>query len=258
MRLALGVGALIAAGMLTKVNFYGLVPGALLGLTLAARRTTLAWNWRLVRLVGGAGALAAVLFATGVAFEAAAWHRSAFASRPFAPESHVGLWGHVGYVWQVFLPRLPFQPQTALTEPGYVQLFESFVGAFGQMRVWFPTWVYQVAAGGFVLAVLLAGRALAADPRELRWRRGELVGYAAMAATLMLLVGLSADLRRNLIAIVQGRYLLPLLPLLGVLLALGARGAGERWGRAVGVAIVSSALALSLFGQLVTIAWFYS
>ena len=142
MRLALCVGALIAAGMLTKVNFYALVPGALLGFALAARRTTLAWDRRLVRLVGGAAAFAAVLFAAGVAFETAAWHRSAFASRPFAPESHVSVWSHVGYIWQVFLPRLPFQPHTALTEPGYSQLFESFVGAFGQMVVWFPQWVY--------------------------------------------------------------------------------------------------------------------
>jgi hypothetical protein len=244
--------------MLTKVNFYGLVPGALLGLTLAARRTTLAWDRRLVRLVGGAAVLAATLFVTGVTFEAVAWHRPAFAARPIAPESHVGLWSHVGYIWQVFLPRLPFQPHTALTEPGYVQLFESFVGAFGQMTVWFPQWIYVLAVGSFALATLLAVRFLVAEPRELRWRRGELIGYAAMAAALLLLVGLSADLRRNLIEIVQGRYLLPLVPLLGLLLAQGARGAGERWGRGVGVVIVSGAVAWCLLGQLVTIAFFYS
>lgn len=258
LRLALGVGGLIAAGMLTKVNFYGLVPGVLLGLTLAARRTTRAWDRRLAGLVGAAAGLAAVLFATGLAFEAAAWHRPAFASRPFAPEGHVGLWSHFGYIWQVFLPRLPFQPRTALTEPGYVQLFESFVGAFGQMVVWFPRWVYRLAAGGILLVALFAGRALMADPRELRWRRGELMGYAAMAAALALLIGLSADLRRDLIGIVQGRYLLPLLPLFGLLLALGARGAGERWGRTVGVAVVSSMVVLSLFSQLLTIAFFYN
>lgn len=257
MRLALCVGGLIAAGMLTKVNFYALVPGALFGLTLAARRTTLAWDRRLVRLVGGAVVLAATLFAAALAFEAVAWHRSAFAARPIAPESHVGLWSHIGYIWQVFLPRLPFQPHTTLTEPGYVQLFKSFVGAFGQMTVWFPQWIYLLAAGSFALAALLAVRFLVAEPRELRWRRGELIGYAAMAATLLLLVGLSADLRRNLIGIVQGRYLLPLLPLLGLLLTLGARGAGERWGRGFGVLIVSGAVAWCLLGQLVTIAFFY-
>ncbi len=258
MRLALCAGALIAAGMLTKVNFYGLVPGALLGLALAAHRTTLAWDRRLVRLVGGAMAFAAVLFAAGVAFEGLVWHRPIFAARPIAPESHVGLWSHIGYIWQVFLPRLPFQPKTSLVEPGYVQLFRSFVGAFGQLVVWFPSWVYWLAVGGFALVALLAVRALAADSRELRWRSGELIGYAAMAGVMMLLVGLSADLRRNLIAIVQGRYLLPLLPLFGLMLALAARGAGERWGRAFGVAIVSGAVAWTLFGQLMTIAFFYS
>jgi hypothetical protein len=258
MRLALGIGALIAAGMLTKVNFYGLVPGALLGFALAARRTTLAWNWRLVRMVGATGMLAAGLFAAGAAFEALAWQRSFMAARPVAPESHVGLWSHVGYIWQVFLPRLPFQPRTALVEPGYQQLFQSFFGAFGQLVVWFPSWVYRLAAVALGSIALLAVRVLHADPRELRWRRGELLSYVAMAATMLLLVGLSADLRRHLISTVQGRYLLPLLPLFAVLLTLGARGAGERWGRAVGVAIVSGAVAWSLFGQLMTIAWFYS
>ncbi|MFL5818237.1 MAG: DUF2142 domain-containing protein [Conexibacter sp.] len=257
MRLALAVGALIAAGMLTKVNFYGLVPGALLGLALAARRTTHAWDRRVVGMVGGAALLVAGLFAAGAAFEGLAWHRSLLAARPVAPESHVGLWSHFGYIWQVFLPRLPFQPQTALSEPGYQQLFQSFVGAFGQMVVWFPTWVYRLLAVGLALVGLLVVRVLHADPRELRWRRGELFGYLAMAVPLLALIGLSADLRRQLIAIVQGRYLLPLLPLFGVMLALGARGAGERWGRSVGVAIVSSVIALSLFGQLLTIAWFY-
>jgi hypothetical protein len=126
------------------------------------------------------------------------------------------------------------------------------------MAVWFPQWVYRLALGGFALLALFAARALAADPRELRWRRGELIGYAAMAVALLLMVGLSADLRRNLIGIVQGRYLLPLLPLFGLVLALGARGAGERWGRAVGVLVVSGAVAWSLLGQLITIAFFYS
>jgi Predicted membrane protein (DUF2142) len=256
-QLAFAIGLLIAAGMLTKVNFYGLVPGALLGFALAARRTTLAWDRRVVGLVGGAALLGLGVFAAGAAFESFAWHRSVTAARPIAPESHVGLWSHVGYIWQVFLPRLPFQPHTALTEPGYQQLFQSFVGAFGPMSVWFPTWVYRLLAIGLALVGLLVVRILHADPRELRGRRGELLGYAAMAGALMVLIGLSADLRRQLISIVQGRYLLPLLPLFGASLTLGARGAGDRWGRAVGVAIVATVVALGLFGQLLTIAWYY-
>jgi len=257
-RLALCCGVLIAAGMLTKVNFYALVPGALLGLVLAARRTAHASDRRIAPLLAAAVAPAAALFLAGVAFETLVWHRSITAARPIAPESHVGLLSHLGYIWQVFLPRLPFEPRTALSAPGYVQLFESFVGAFGQLVVWYPRWAYRLAAVGLAVGLALVARMLAADPRKLRWRRDELLGYAAMAAMLMLLVGLSADLRRNLVGIVQGRYLLPLLPLFGALLALAARGAGERWGRSVGVAIVAGAVGWGLFGQLLTIAWFYS
>ena len=188
----------------------------------------------------------------------AVWHRPFAVGRPAAPESHVSLLSHFGYVWQVLLPRLPFMAPTTLTHPGYEQLFRSFVGVFGWMVVWLPASVYRVVSVVLVLTVLLAVRALRAEPRELRWRARELLGYATMAGALLLLIGLSADLRRDILHIAQGRYLLPLLPLFGLLLALGARGAGERWGRAVGVAIVAGTVALSLIGQLATVAFFYS
>lgn len=257
-RLALVAGALIAAGMLTKVNFYGLVPGALLGLALAARRTTLAWDRRLAALLGVTLLLAGGLFVLGTGFQVLVWHRPFAVGRPAAPESHVGLWSHLGYIWQVFLPRLPFQPRTTLTHPGYEQLFRSFVGVFGWMVVWLPARAYRAAELVLALTGALALRSLLADRRELRWRSRELLSYLAMAAVLLLLVGLSADLRRDILHIVQGRYLLPLLPLFGMLLALGARGAGERWGRALGVGLVAAAVALSLLGQLTTVAFFYS
>src|SRR6185312_17555274 len=134
----------------------------------------------------------------------------------------------------------------------------SFLGAFGWMVVWLPAQAYRAGAALLALTVVLAIRSLRADPRELRWRRRELLGYLAMTGVLLLMVGLSADLRRDILHIVQGRYLLPLLPLFGVLLALGARGAGERWGRAFGVWLVAGAMAWSLLGQLATIAFFYS
>jgi predicted membrane protein DUF2142 len=258
LRLAALVATLLAAGMLTKVNFYGLVPGALLSLTLATRRTTLAWNRRLVGLLGATVVSAGALFALGTALQVGVLRRPFALGRPAAPESHVGLLDHLAYVWQVFLPRLPFQPPTTLTHPGYQQVFQSFVGVFGWMTVWLAPWAYRAAAVALAFTLLLAARMLHAEPRELRWRRGELLGYAAMALALMALIGVSADLRRNILHIVQGRYLLPLLPLLGALLALAARGAGERWGRAAGVAILAGLVALSLLGQLTTIAFFYS
>lgn len=258
MRLALAAGALIAAGMLTKVNFYGLVPGALLGLALATRRTTLAWNRRLALIVGATLLVAGGLFLLGVAFQLDVWRRPFMVGRPATAASRVGLLDHLAYVWQVFLPRLPFQPPTTLTHPGYEQLFRSFLGVFGWMVVWLPARAYAAAAGVLGLTAALAVRSLWWSPRELRWRRRELLGYLAMAGALLVMIGLSADLRRDILHIVQGRYLLPLLPLFGALLALGARGAGDRWGRAFGVALVAGAAGWSLLGQLATIAFFYS
>jgi 4-amino-4-deoxy-L-arabinose transferase-like glycosyltransferase len=257
-RLARWTGAVIAAGMLAKVNFYALVPGALLALALAARRGTGRWDRGVARVVGLTAALGVGGFAIGTALQALVWHRPFVVGRPPAPESHVGLLRHLSFIWQVLLPRLPFQADQFHGYPLYDQVFKTFAGAYGPLMVWFPAWVYEVGAGLLGGAALLALRALLASPRELRWRRPELLGYGVMSASTLLLVAISADLRRNTMPIIQGRYLLPLVPLFGALLALGARGAGERWGRAAGVAIVAAAVAWTLYSQLLTVAWFYS
>ena len=57
---------------------------------------------------------------------------------------------------------------------------------------------------------------------------------------------------------VEPRYLLPLLPLLGAVLALAARGAGRRWGPPVGALIVVLFFAHDIFSQLLVVSRFYS
>ena len=56
----------------------------------------------------------------------------------------------------------------------------------------------------------------------------------------------------------QARYLLPLLPLYATAVGLAALGAGRRFGRPLGAAIVVLALAHSVFAQMVVIARFYA
>ena len=58
--------------------------------------------------------------------------------------------------------------------------------------------------------------------------------------------------------VAQARYLLPLLPLYGALLALAVRGAGRRWMPVVGTAIVVLAFAHDLFAQLLVISRYYA
>ena len=55
----------------------------------------------------------------------------------------------------------------------------------------------------------------------------------------------------------QPRYLLPLVALFGAALALAARGAGRRWGPAVGALIVVLFLAQDIFSQLLVASRFY-
>jgi hypothetical protein len=55
----------------------------------------------------------------------------------------------------------------------------------------------------------------------------------------------------------EPRYLLPMLPLWGCVVALAARGAGRRWGPAVGALLVTLLLAHDLLSQLQVIARYY-
>jgi hypothetical protein len=106
---------------------------------------------------------------------------------------------------------------------------------------------------------LLCGRALFVSRAALRSRAVELAVYASMGIGLLVLVGAAsyqtfpgADAETA-----QARYLLPMLALFGAVLALAARGAGRRWGPAVGTLIVVLFLAHDVFSQMLVAARFY-
>lgn len=261
-RRAAWIGAILAAGLVGKINFYGLVPGALLAVVVAARASAGGLNMRAARLAGVSIGIAVAPFLLLTALDALAWDRAFVLARTPAelPEDHGNLGGQLSYLWQVFLPRLPGQ-SAAFPEfyPGYHLWLKGFVGKFGWTVVGFSGWVYRLSAVLLGVVVALALRTAMRERRTLRGRRWELLGYAAMTGGLLLLIGLVAlrGFAPGIAGAIQGRYLLPLLALFAALLALAARGVGERWGRTVGVALVLVCVAWSLFGQLLTIAWFY-
>jgi hypothetical protein len=261
-RLAIRIGVVLALGIVGKINFYGLVPGALLAVALAARASAGGWNRGAARLVALVVGIALAPFALLSVLDALLWDRTFILARTpaEAPASHGGLGGQLSYLWQVFLPRLPGQ-SVAFPEysPAYELWLKGFVGKFGWIKVQYASWAYRVAAILLGAVGLLALRTLIEGRATVRRRAAELAGYAAMAGGLLLLIGLVAlrGWAPGIEGAVQGRYLLPLLPLFGALLALAARGAGERRGRALGVGLVLLCLAWSLFGQLATVAYFY-
>jgi hypothetical protein len=87
----------------------------------------------------------------------------------------------------------------------------------------------------------------------------ELATYAVMSLGLLVLIGASSYLvYPNAAAeFTDARYLLPLAGLWGAVLALASRGAGRRWGPAVGAAILVLVIANDLFAQLQVIARYY-
>jgi hypothetical protein len=261
-RRAAWIGAILAAGLVGKINFYGLVPGALLALALAARASAGGLNMRAARLVGVAAGVAVAPFLLLTALDALVWDRAFVLARTpaEAPQDHGDLSGQLSYLWQVFLPRLPGQ-STAFPDfyPGWQLWLKGFVGKFGWTVVSFSEWAYRLGAVLLGLVLVLAARTAVRERATLRRRRWELLGYVAMTGGLLLLIGLVAlrGFAPGISGAIQGRYLLPLLALFATLLALAARGVGDRWGRTVGVALVLVCVGWSLFGQLLTIAWFY-
>jgi Predicted membrane protein (DUF2142) len=258
--LAITIGALIAVGFLTKINFIGLVPGIFLGiivLTIRASRTdgraafsslglalaialTPVWVYILINLLSGHAALGVVshiLELKGV---------------------HGSILSKISYVWQLYLPRLPgmtnYFPGLPTTRGLW---FNRGVGFYGWLDTSFPDWVNNLALVPAGILALLCLRALVVARTALRLRITEISVYAVMGLGLLSLIGVSSYVDSSEGLFADPRYLLPLIPLFGAGLALAARGAGRRWGPAVGALIIVLFLAHDIFSQLLVVGRYY-
>lgn len=263
-RLAIAIGAVIAIGLLTKLNFLGVAPGALLGLL---------WlTWRQARGSGRATYAKTLLPALAIIAVAVLSYMlvnsvsgrpllgvSLNATGPSSPGHH-SLIGMISYIWQFYLPRLPgmhdYFGQLFTTRQLW---FNGLVGLYGWLDTQFPGWVYDIALIPAAAIAALALIELAKRRASFPSRIPELAVYAIMACGLLLLIGASGyrDLA-NPSEYAQPRYLLPLLPLWGALLALAARAPGRRWGPVVGTLLIVLLLSHDIFSQLQTIARYYA
>jgi hypothetical protein len=166
----------------------------------------------------------------------------------------------LSYMWQLFLPRVPGMNNDF---PGLFTSrelwFNGYVGLYGWLDTAFPVWVYNAALVPLAAIAALFARGLVFKPGALRSRLGEIVVFALMAVGLMAMVGFAsyAEFPQLDATFAEARYLLPLLPLFAIVLALAVRGAGKRWGPAVGVLIVILFLAHDIFSQLLVTVRYY-
>jgi len=247
-----GLVAVTLLALLTKATSLALLPALGLVAVVAGRRELRGRDVRWRRWAPAVAVAGVALLGAG-----------ALAARR-VDSSLVGglgdLRGFASYLWQAYLPNLPFQERIEglAAFAGYDLWVKSAWAAFGWLEVQFHEPVYIVLAA--VSGLLLGGGAVAAA-------RGHLAVDRAVAAFLALAVLVLAaglhwtDYRQFLDqgqSFVQGRYLLPLLPIAGVA-AAGAVSLLPRRRRGVAVALLLGGLVtLQLFSLGITVGRFYA
>ncbi|HYB23807.1 MAG TPA: DUF2142 domain-containing protein, partial [Solirubrobacteraceae bacterium] len=261
-RLATAIGATMALGSLTKLNFYGLIPGALAALVVLAirRRPTSRRAAHVALAVTCAVAVCPTLAYTALASPVSHPPLSELSSAAATATHQGSTLEEISYSWQLFLPRLPGMTNYFPGISTWRQLwFDGLVGLYGWADTQFPVWVYELALIAAALIGLLCARELIRTRTTLVRRAGELATYALMAAGVMALVGAASygAGAPHGPPFWEPRYLLPMLPLFGALLALAARGAGRRWGPAAGMLLVVLVLSHDIFSQLLVVSRYY-
>ncbi len=251
------IGAALAVGALAKPTMLGLAPGIALGLLLLVVRAEGTDRRAAVRGAIAAAACAAAPLLLYALLNATVWDYGVYLRgsgdkpRPDAGTTSIG--GGLSYIWQFYLPRLPFMDDQF---EGYELAdvwFDGFVGRFGVLEYGFGTAVDAVALVVYALVIAFAVRELVVCAPAVRRRALELATYVAMALALLFAIHWAGYQGRTLYytGFEQARYLLPLLALYGGLSRSrpGAPGAASaRWPRSLWsrLAVTHTLLALLL------------
>jgi 4-amino-4-deoxy-L-arabinose transferase-like glycosyltransferase len=218
---AMALCAIMAAAILTKATSYALVVPVLFALLIGWRRRPASERMAALQGLAMAGV---VLVLPVVAWLAIAQltgrpginQVATSAAHPF----EVGQF--LSYVWQFYLPRLPFMTPFRTTPqlPLYNIWLIQGTGVFGWLDVFLPHWLYPFAAW-LTGAIAIATVALLTRLRNPR--HFALLGFFALTA-IALLGLLHVTEYRAVIAgsltFLQGRYLLPAVGLGGLALGL--------------------------------------
>lgn len=250
--------AAVGAACVVKATSYALLPGALLVLAIGAWRLREGGAKALLRL--GAAGLGLVL-TLGVWFYIA--HRSGRAAAGQVndatdPGTPLHVRDFLSYLWQYYLPQLPWQvrwpfPHYFGRPPFFDVVVRGLWGTFGWTEARFPQpmFVALAAFSGVLAAATLAALA--------RFRRA--IDRPVLAFFVVTAIALGAGLQwtdyhmilssNSLSGFYQGRYLLPMAAVGGLCIAaiaklLPARRRGTAIGAFVGALVVLNVYSLGL------------
>ena len=259
-----GVIALLAAttaALLVKATSFGLIPAV--GLVLAVTAVRAARRRRLdpagAQRLGPVRALQLAVLGTVLVGLVAVSGAADRLSRGLTG-GDASLRGFISYLWQAYLPNLPFQTQVRNLPAfwGYDVWIRSGWGNFGWAELLLPAGAYAAIAVG--CAVLLGAAALALVRARFPVDGSVLAFLGVLAASLVL--GLHwAEYRQFIdihLSLIQGRYLLPLLPI-GGLAAAAALYNLRPAARPVALSVLLVALlALNVFSLGIVVGRFYA
>ena len=253
--------AVVGLACWVKATSYALLPGALLAFALALWRTRDLRVGSLARLALPAGATLVALVGGWVVLARALARPASEQLTNVATASGLDVRELGSYLWQFYLPRLPFMQDffsSVPTMPIYHTVLKGSWARFGWLEVVFPQPVYLVLSA---VSVAVIGAAVTALWRaRARLDRGMLAFFVLVLLTL--LAGLHWQEYRLLLAgagaFMQGRYLFPLIGLAGLVAAAALLALPQRWrGRAVAV-LLSGLFGLQLFSLGAVLERFYA
>lgn len=255
---AVALCAVTAAAILTKATSYALVVPVLLALFFGWHRRPAPERGPTLTRIAGAGLVLVVPVLAWLAL-AHALGRAGINTIGSSPAHPFIVRQFLSYVWQFYLPRLPFLTPFRVTPqlPVYDIWLNQGTGVFGWLDVYLPDWLYRAtawaAAGIAIVDVGLLTR--------LRERRHlALLGFFVLS--LVALLGLLHITEyRALIAgsgqFLQARYLLPLVGLLGLAIGLIVSRVPVRARSSACALVLTSLLALQVISLAAIVQAYY-
>lgn len=252
LRTGLVMGAGVAIGLLSKVSAYGLLAVAAWSVLwlLVAQRHRLRHHGRRIAI----GIVALFVLAVvpwyvvqelreGTNALADASNAAAVTGAAGEPSGLGKVADFLSYLWQFYLPRLPFMDDQFVTSPQY-GLWEiwiqSFMGRFGWFQFGFTPGQSWTMLGVLVVAVSAAGVGLWRMRALVRRRWTVLVALVGGFAGYVVMVHIKGwqyqdDTGQNF---EQVRYLFPMIGLYGLLIAVALIGFPRRWRKPVAAGVV--------------------
>ena len=254
-RLAVALGACAALTPVMKGTGLALLPA--IGIALAALLVVRRSRTAVLRVATAVASFAAV---AGIwSLVAGTFHRSAATTANGVTVAGGRLGAKLAYLWEVFLPRLPFMARHFA--PGFWPFKFIYVergfAAFGWYADFFPDWVYEV-----IIATMIGSAALALAA-TFRFRTAFLRRWPEALFLLLVILGVIAGVEfayyhrtpiPPLLTGEQGRYAFTAIVPLAALALLGLVVVPRRWSKPASAVLVGAMICFSVASHLLYLA----